>query len=148
MPEDELIRRLQSDLKAALKAGEKERLSAVRMLLSEANTADLQRPPSTPQKMIEAHYKRLKKGREEYERLGKTAEVAQFDRELAIIEDYVPKAASPEETARLVDAFLAEHPELTAADAGRATGMFMKQHAGAADAAAASARIREGLKER
>ena len=148
MPETDLVARLQADMKAALKAGEKERLGVIRMLLAEAKNADLQKPPTTPQKMVEAHYKRLRKGREEYERLGKAAEVAQLDRELAIIEAYVPKAASPEETAALVEAFLAAHPELTAGDAGRATGMFMKQHAGQADPAAASAKIREGLAAR
>ena len=145
MAEPDLITRLQTDMKAAMKSGEKERLTVIRMLLSEAKNADLQKPPSTPQKMVEAHYKRLRKGREEYERLGKTAEVEQLDRELAIMEAYVPKAASPGETGRLVEAFLAEHPELTAADAGRATGMFMKQHAAQADPAAASAQIRERL---
>lgn len=148
MPEPDLITRLQNDMKAALKAGEKERLAAVRMMLAEARNADLQKPPTTPAKMVEAHYKRLKKGREEYGRLNKPAEVAQLGRELAIVEEYVPKAASSEETNQLVDAFLAEHPDLTAGDAGRATGMFMKQHAGAVDPGAASTRIREMLQQR
>jgi hypothetical protein len=115
------------------------------MMLSEARSADLQKPPTTPQKMIEAHAKRLRKGREEYEKLGKLEEVAKLDAELAVVSEYLPKQASPEETAKLVEAFLAEHPELSAADTGRATGMFMKQHAGQADAAAASAKLREGL---
>lgn len=146
--DDELITRLQTDMTSAMKAGEKERLGTIRMLLSEARTADLQKPPSTPQKMIEAHYKRLKKSREEYERLGKAEEVAGLDREIAVTEAYVPKQATSEETAALVDGFLAGHPDLGPGDIGRATGMFMKQHAGAVDAAAANARIREVLSVR
>lgn len=148
MPDSDLITRLQSDMKTALKAGERSRLDAIRMMLSEAKNADLQKPPSTPQKMVEAHAKRLRKSREEYEKLGKPEEVAKLDAELAVVSAYLPKQASPEETARLVEAFLADHPDLTAADAGRATGLFMKQHAGHADPATASAKLREGLARR
>jgi hypothetical protein len=68
--------------------------------------------------------------------------------ELAVVSESLPKQASLEETARLVAAFLAEHPELTAADAGRATGRFMTQHAGSVDPGAAGAGIREGLAKR
>lgn len=148
MSETDLITRLQNDMKLAMKAGDKDRLSAIRMMLAEAKNADLQRPPSTPQKMVEAHQKRLRKSREEYERLGKADEVAKLDAELKVVEGYLPKQASAEQTAALVEAFLAAHPELTAADAGRATGMFMKEHAGRADPAAASAHIREALRGR
>ena len=145
MPDSDLISRLQSDMKLAMKAGDRPRLDAIRMMLSEAKNADLQKPPSTPEKMVEAHVKRLRKGREEYERLGKPEEVAKLEQELAVVSEYLPKQASAEETAKLVAAFLAEHAELTAADAGRATGMFMKQHAGRVEPGMASARIREGL---
>ncbi len=145
MSDAQLLSRLQNDMKQAMKAGQRPRLDAIRMMLSEARNADLQKPPSTPQKMVEAHAKRLRKSREEYEKLNKPDEVAKLDAELAVIAEYLPKQASPEETARLVEAFLADHPELTTADAGRATGLFMKQHAGQADPATASAGIRKGL---
>ena len=148
MPDNDLISRLQNDMMLAMKAGDRPRLDAIRMMLSEAKNADLQKPPSTPEKMVEAHAKRLRKGREEYERLGKPEEVAKLEQELAVVSEYLPKQASAEETAKLVDSFLAEHPELTAADAGRATGLFMKQHAGRVEPGMASARIREGLAQR
>ena len=43
----------------------------------------------------------------EYDSVGKTAEVEQLRREIAIVEEYLPKKASAEETERLVEAFLA-----------------------------------------
>ena len=149
MTDKDLIARLQSDMQAAMKAGRKARVSTLRMLLSEAKNADLQKPPSTPAKMVEAHARRLRKAREEYERLGKADEVAKLSAEIATAEEYLPKQASADETARLVDAFLAAHPELKAADAGRAMGMFMKEHGGAGvDPAAASGLLREKLQSR
>lgn len=136
-------------MQAAMKAGQKDRVSTLRMLLSEAKNADLQKPPSTPAKMVEAHAKRLRKAREEYERLGKTEEVAKLSAEIAVAEEYLPKQASGEETARLVESFLAAHPELKAPDAGRAMGAFMKEHGGAGiDPAEASRLLREKLQGR
>ena len=143
-----LIDRLTADMKAAMKGGDKPRLSTIRMLLSEARTADLQKPPSTPEKMVAAHYKRLVKAREEYEKLGKSEEVTGLDTEIAVAEEYVPQQAAGGETAALVDAFLAEHAEFAKSDVGRATGMFMKKNGGSVDAAAANARIREVLSGR
>lgn len=147
-PHPDLITRLQADMKSAMKAGEKERLGTIRMLLSEARSADLQKPPSTPEKMVEAHYKRLKKGREEYERLGKADEVAGLDREIALTENYVPRQASSGEANALVDQFLADHADFGPSDVGRATGLFMKANAGTVDPGAANARIRAVLSGR
>jgi uncharacterized protein YqeY len=135
-------------MQAAMKAGQKDRVSTLRMLLSEAKNADLQKPPSTPAKMVEGHAKRLRKAREEYQKLGKADEVAKLSAEIAVAEEFLPKQASGDETARLVEAFLAAHPELTAADAGRAMGMFMKQHGGSLDPGVASGLLRERLQGR
>ena len=143
-----LIDRLTSDMKLAMKGGDKPRLGTIRMLLSEARTADLQKPPSTPEKMVASHHKKLVKAREEYDKLGKADEVASLDAEIAVAEEYVPKQAAAGETSSLVDAFLAEHAELGKSDIGKATGMFMKQNGSKVDAAAANARIREVLSAR
>ena len=82
MTDSDLISRLQSDMQAAMKAGQKDRVSTLRMLLSEAKNADLQKPPSTPAKMVEGHARRLRKAREEYEKLGKADEVAKLSAEI------------------------------------------------------------------
>lgn len=145
---DELVTRLQQDMKAAMKAGDKTRLGVVRMLLSDARAADLQKPPITPQQAVEQYHKRLVKSREEYEKLGDAAQVGALDSEIKIVEDYVPKKASAEETNVLVDDFLANHPEFGPGDVGKATGLFMKQTAGTADARAANARIKDVLTQR
>jgi len=131
-----------------MKSADKERLGVIRMLLSDARAADMQTPPTTPEKMVQAYHKRLTKSREEYEKLGNAEELAKLDRELAVVADYVPKQADAGETAARVDAFLAEHPEFGQRDVGKATGLFMKSAGGNVDAKAANARIREVLATR
>src|SRR5438045_7196900 len=103
----DLQTRLQEDMKAAMKAGEKERLSVIRMLLSDVKNIDLDPKKPTAEQAVEAYAKKLRKSQEEYQKLGKTEQVAQLKSELAVVEEYLPKKASREETEKLVDEFLA-----------------------------------------
>ena len=76
---------------------------------------------------VEAYAKKLRKSQEEYEKIGRADEVAKLKAELAIVEEYLPKKASPEETERLVDDFLAKN-SFTEKQVGQAMGAFMKAH--------------------
>jgi hypothetical protein len=136
--------KLQEDMKSALKAGQKERLQVIRMLLSDVKNIDLAPKKQTEEEVVASYAKKLKKSAEEYEKLGKPAEVAQLKAELAIVEEYLPKKASAEETERLVEAFLGQNA-FTEKEMGRATGMFMKAHGTAVDAGLASAAIKRRL---
>ena len=71
----ELLTRLQEDMKTALKAGEKDRLGVIRMLLSDVKNIDLMPTKPTAEQAVEAYAKKLRKSQEEYVKLGKTAEV-------------------------------------------------------------------------
>ena len=140
----DLQTRLQDDMKAALKAGQKDRLQVIRMLLSDVKTVDLMPGKPTPQAVVEAYAKKLRKSVEEYAKLGKPDTVAQLRAEIAVVEEYLPKRASAEETDKLVEAFLAGKP-FTEKQAGQATGAFMKAHGTAVDSAFASAAVRRQL---
>src|SRR5258708_6268609 len=105
----DLLTRLQDDMKIAMKSGDKSRLSVIRMLISDVKIIDLAPKPTTAEEAIAAYAKKLRKTQEEFQKLGKTAEVDQLKYELGVVETYLPKKASPEETARLVDDFLAQH---------------------------------------
>jgi len=140
----DLQQKLQDDMKAAMKAGQKDRLQVIRMLLSDVKNVDMAPKPTTPQQAVEAYAKKLRKSAEEYEKLNKPAEVDQLKAELAIVEEYLPKKASPEETARMVDEVLAKN-SFTEKQVGQATGMFMKAHGAQVDAGQANALIRQKL---
>ena len=139
----DFLARLTADMKTAMKSGDKGRLQVIRMLVSEARAADLQKPPTTPPKAVEAYHKKLVKSRDDY--ADDPERLAALDAELKVVEDYVPKKTSSAETGVLVDDFLARHPEFAGSDVGKATGLFMREHGGNADAKAANARIREVL---
>ncbi len=140
----DLATRLHEDMKTALKAGQKDRLQVIRMLLSDVKNVDLMPGKPTPESIVEAYAKKLRKGVEEYARLGKPETVAQLKAEIAVVEEYLPRRASAEETDKLVEAFLAGKG-FTEKQAGQATGAFMKAHGAAVDAGLASAAVRRRL---
>jgi uncharacterized protein YqeY len=140
----DILSRLQGDMVTALKAGQKERLTVIRMLLSDVKNIDLAPKPITALQAVESYAKKLRKSMEEYEKLGKPTEVEKFRAELAIVEEYLPKKASTEDTAELVDEFLAKN-SFTEKQMGQAMGMFMKAHGGQVDAGQANTLIKQKL---
>ena len=139
-----LLARLQEDMKTAMKTGQKERLSVLRMLISDVKNIDLQPKKLSEEETVAAYGKKLRKSMEEYEKLNKADEVAQLKKELAVVEEYLPKKASAADTEKLVDEFLAAN-QFTEKDFGKAMGMFMKAHGGAVDAGQANAILKRKL---
>ncbi|HSU65395.1 MAG TPA: GatB/YqeY domain-containing protein [Tepidisphaeraceae bacterium] len=140
----ELLTRLQDDMKTAMKSGDKSRLSVIRMLISDVKNIDLAPKPITAEETVAAYLKKLRKTQEEFQKLGKTAEVEQLKYEIGVVEGYLPKKASAEETAKLVDEFLGKN-SFTEKQAGQATGAFMKAHGAQVEAGIASQLIRQKL---
>ena len=140
----ELLTRLTEDMKAALKAGQKDRLSVIRMLLSDVKNIDLDPRKPSAEDAVAAYAKKLRKALEEYEKIGRADEVAKLRGEIAVVDEYLPKKASPEETERLVDAFLSGKT-FTEKQVGQAMGAFMKEHGGKVDSAQVNALLRKRL---
>lgn len=139
-----LLARLQEDMKTAMKTGQKERLSVLRMLISDVKNIDLQPKKLSEEETVAAYGKKLRKSMEEYEKLNKAEEVAQLKKELAVVDEYLPKKASGGDTEKLVDDFLAAN-SFTEKEFGKAMGMFMKAHGGAVDAGQANAILKRKL---
>lgn len=140
----DLLTRLQDDMKTAMKTGQKDRLSVIRMLLSDVKNIDLDPRKPTAEDAVAAYGKKLRKSLEEYEKIGKSEEVAKLRSEIAVVDEYLPRKASREDTERLVDAFLAGKT-FTAQQVGQAMGAFMKAHGGQVDAGAANQLIKQRL---
>jgi uncharacterized protein YqeY len=140
----DLLAKLTEDMKIAMKSGQKDRLSVIRMLLSDVKNVDLAAKPTTPEQAVEAYAKKLRKSREEYEKIGKPDEVAKLTAELSVVEQYLPKRATPEETEKLVDAFLASN-SFTEKQVGQAMGAFIKAHGGYVDPAVVNPLLRKKL---
>ena len=140
----DLLAKLTEDMKAAMKSGQKDRLSVIRMLLADVKTIDLSPKPITPEQAVEAYAKKLRKSKDEYEKIGRTEEVAKIASEIAVVEEYLPKRADAAQTEQLVEAFLAAN-SFTEKQVGQAMGAFMKQHGTAVDPGIVNPIIRQKL---
>lgn len=140
----ELQQRLTEDMKTAMKTGQKERLAVIRMLLSDVKNIDLMPGKPTAEEVVSAYRKKLAKGAEEYEKLHQPERVAALKQEIAIVDEYLPRKASADETEALVDAFLAGNP-FTEKQAGQAMGAFMKEHGTTVEPAVANRLLRQKL---
>src|SRR5687768_16989134 len=140
----DLLTRLQDDMKAAMKGGQKDRLGVIRMLLSDVKNIDLDPRKPTAEDAVAAYGKKLRKAVEEYEKIGRADEVAKLKAEIAVVDEYLPKKASPEETERLVDAFLSGKT-FTEKQVGQAMGAFMKENGGKTDTGQVNALLRKRL---
>jgi uncharacterized protein YqeY len=139
-----LLERLTEDMKTAMKSGQKERLGVIRMLLSDVKNIDLNPQKPTAEQAVAAYAKKLRKSMEEYEKYGKADEVTKLKSEIAIVEEYLPKKASAEETTTLVDQFLAQN-SFTEKQVGQAIGAFMKAHGQQVDPGTANQLIKQKL---
>jgi uncharacterized protein YqeY len=140
----DLLTQLQNDMKLAMKSGQKERLQVIRMLISDVKVIDLQPSKPTALQAVESYHKKLRKSLEEYQKLGKADEVKNLQFEIGVVEEYLPKKASPGDTDALVQKFLASNT-FTEKQFGQAMGAFMKAHGAEVDPAAANAALRKGL---
>jgi uncharacterized protein YqeY len=140
----DLLTRLTEEMKIALKAGQKDRLSVIRMVLSDVKNIDLMPNKPTAEQVVEAYAKKLRKAVDEYEKLGKPDEVNKLKSEIAVVEEFLPKKASAGDTEKLVDEFLAKN-SFTEKDFGRAMGAFMKAHGAGIDPGQANQLLKKKL---
>lgn len=148
---------IREDLKAAqiasMKAGEKEKLAAVRLILAKLKDRDIElRTQSAPADddavVVEVLQKMVKQRRESialYEQGGRQELADQEKSELAVIEAFLPAQMSEEETNAAIEAIKAELGASSVKDMGRVMAELKARHAASLDMSKASALVKAAL---
>jgi len=144
-----LIAQLEQEVKDAMLARDGERRDTLRLILSSLKSAEkeLQRPLSTDEELqvLQRERKKRVEAAEAF-RSGDRAEKADAEeRELAVLEEFMPEPISEEELERIVDDAIAENGATSMRDIGRVMADVMPQIAGRADGGAVSQLVREKL---
>ena len=144
-----IVERIQADQKAALKGGEKARLSTLRLLSSELKNRRIELGRDlTDEDAIEVLMKALKQRREseeQYAKGGRPELAASEAAEAEVIRAYLPEQLSDEELSALVDAAIGEAGATSMKDMGAVMGRLMPKLKGRAEGAVVSARVKERL---
>ncbi|HEX6117350.1 MAG TPA: GatB/YqeY domain-containing protein [Solirubrobacterales bacterium] len=139
-----ILERVQEDTKAAMKARERDRVGALRMI-SNALQQDAKEGESDEVAVLRRERKRRLEAAEAY-REGGSAERAEAEvAEAEVISSYLPAELSDEELGAIVDEAIAASGASEPSDMGKAMGPAMAKVGGRADGKRVSAMVREKL---
>ena len=144
-----IAQKIQEDLKTAVRAQDKPRISALRMVLNALKNTELEeREELTDEKelaVIASYARRIKESIEEFGKAGREDLVAKENGELAIVLSYLPEQMSDDDIRREAARMIADIGATTPRDMGRVMGEMMKRFKGKVDGAAVNRIVSELL---
>jgi uncharacterized protein YqeY len=144
-----LIARIEQELKTAMRARDKERTDALRLTLASLRSAEkeVQRPLKEDEELhvLQRERKRRAEAAEAFRGGGREEQAAKEERELEIIQEFMPEPVEEDELERIIDDAIAETGATSLRDLGRVMADVMPQVAGRADGSVVSQLVREKL---
>jgi uncharacterized protein len=132
-----MLSRIEEDLRTALKAGEKRRVSTLRLLLSALKNERIRAQRDLTDEEIESAIRRAVKQRreaiEQYERGGRRDLVDAEKEERAILQGYLPQQLTDTEVEQAVRAVMAERELSSVKDVGLVMKELMARYRGRVD---------------
>jgi uncharacterized protein YqeY len=139
-----VLERVQSDVRTAMKAGERERAAALRMIVDSLQQ-DAKLGKGDEVAVLQRERKKRLEAAEAYHEANRTEQAAAEHFEAGLIEAYLPAQLSDEELADLVDAAVAESGATEQRQMGQVMSALMPRVGGRADGKRVSAAVRERL---
>jgi len=147
-----LRQRLTDDMKTALKAGEKDRLGVIRLMISAVKSADIE--PGSKGEIDDAGIvtvltrmvKQRRDSIEQYTNGGRPELAAKEAAEISIIEGYLPKQMSEAEARTAIAGLIKEVGAAGPKDMGKVMGALKTRFAGQMDMSKASGLVKDLLK--
>jgi hypothetical protein len=145
--------RLTTEMKEAMKAGDKRKLATVRLIQAALKDKDIEargagKGQATDDEILGLLQKMIKQRHESmaiYDQNGRP-ELAQAEREEAeIISSYLPRQLDETETRQAIEAAIAETGAASMKDMGKVVGVLRGRYAGRMDFAKASGLVKEML---
>ena len=144
-----LIDRMEQELKQAMLDKESERRDALRLLLASLRSAEkeLQRPLSDDEELqvLQRERKRRIEAAEAFRAAARSEQAEKEERELAVLQEFMPAQLSEEELEEIIDDVIAEVGATSLRQLGRVMADVMPQVAGRADGSSVSQLVREKL---
>jgi uncharacterized protein YqeY len=144
-----LITTIEDEIKEAMKARDAERRDALRLIVNalKGSEKELQRPLSDNEELqvLQRERKKRVEAADAFRTGGREEQAAAEERELAILEEFMPDPLSEEEIEEIIDDAIAEVGATSMADLGRVMADVMPQVAGRADGSSVSQIVREKL---
>ena len=141
-----------SEMKIAMKAGEKRRVETIRMIIAALKEKDIEARTSSKdvtEDDILSLLQKLVKSRQEsmeiYDKNGRPELAAQEREEIAIITTFLPQPMSEAEVTAAIQAAIAETGAASVKDMGKVIALLKAQHSGKMDFGKASGLVKAAL---
>jgi uncharacterized protein len=145
----DLKARVQDDMKSAMRAGQKERLATIRLILAAIKQREVDERIQLDDTQVLAVLEKMVKQRREsiaqFEAGGRADLVAKESAELAVLATYLPEQLSEQELDQLIAATIAETGAASIKDMGKVMNALKAKVQGRADMGALGARIKTRL---
>jgi len=139
-----VLEQVQTDVRTAMKAGERERAGALRMIVDSLQK-DAKLGGGDEVAVLQRERKKRLEAAEAFGEAGRAEQATAENFEAELIEAYLPKQLSDEELAELVDAAVAETGASEPKQMGQVMSALMPKLGGRADGKRVSAAVRERL---
>jgi uncharacterized protein len=144
-----LKERVTEDMKTAMRAAEKERLSTIRLLLAAIKQREVDERITLDDTQVLAVIEKMIKQRREaitqFESGGRSDLVAKETAEIGVLQGYLPAQLTPAEIDALIQEAIAATGAASIRDMGKVMGFVKGKAQGRADMGALSARIKQKL---
>ncbi|EIM25936.1 GatB/YqeY domain-containing protein [Microvirga lotononidis] len=148
-----LRERFTAEMKEAMKAGDKGRLGAIRLIQAALKDKDIEargngKEPLSDEEILALLQKMVKQRQESitmYEQGGRTELADQEKNEVAVISSYLPQQMDEAETRAAIEAAIAETGAASMKDMGKVVGALRAKYAGRMDFAKASGLVKDML---
>jgi uncharacterized protein YqeY len=144
-----LIARMEEEVKQAMLTRDTERRDALRLILSSLRAAEkeLQRPLSDEEELqvLQRERKRRIEAADAFRSGGRTEQAESEERELDVLQEFMPEPLGEEELEEIVDDAIAENGATSMRDFGRVMADVMPQISGRADGSVVSQLVKEKL---
>ena len=132
-----MLDQLQEELIAAMKAGDKPRMTGLRNIIGKLKASQIDKGEvltgEESLKILKSAAKQLKESVEQYQRGGRDDLVDKESFELSLLEKYLPEQLSEGKIRDAVKDIIQSSGAVSMQDMGKVMGMLMKELAGTAD---------------
>jgi len=139
-----LLNQVQDDVKTALKAGDRERVHALRLIADALQKAQKDNGADSVE-VLQRERKRRLEAAEAYREGGRTDAAEAEEREAEVIASYMPEQLSDEELRAIVGDVVAESGASSPREMGKVMSLVMPNVKGRADGKRVSAAVKEML---
>ncbi|MBA3302100.1 MAG: GatB/YqeY domain-containing protein [Thermoleophilaceae bacterium] len=140
-----LLDQIQQDVKVAMKAGEKDRVGALRLIADALQKAAKDGSKDDEVAVLQRERKRRVEAAEAYREGGRSDLADQEEREAGVIDAYMPEQISDADLDAIVGDAVAQSGADSPRDMGKVMSLVMPQVQGRADGKRVSAAVKEKL---